>query len=60
MRFPQHQNSISYDKIEDHGVRWGDMGRILARLTRMTLEMARKAGACFSVVNFMSCITVAK
>jgi len=30
------------------------------RLTRMAFEMARKAGACFSVVDFMSCITVAK
>jgi hypothetical protein len=26
----------------------------------MALEMARDAGACFSVVDFMSCITVAK
>jgi hypothetical protein len=30
------------------------------RLTHMTLEMAREAGACFSVVDFMSCITIAK
>jgi len=75
---------IFYAEIEDHGVRWGDMGRILARsrhsvastvaldlpywamcsalyrLTRLTLEMAREAGACFSVVEFISCITVAK
>jgi len=29
-------------------------------LTRMTFEMAREAGACFSVVDFMSCTTVAK
>ena len=32
----------------------------LYRLTRMTLEMAREAGACFFVVVFMSCITLAK
>ena len=80
----QCHNSIFYAKIDDHGVRWGDTGRILARLrrsvasrvaldlpywamrsasyrlTRMAFEMARKAGACFSVVDFMSCITVAK
>ena len=30
------------------------------RLTRLTFEMARKAGACFSFVDFMSCITTAK
>ena len=33
-RFPQRHNSIFYAKIEDHGVRWGDMGQILARLRR--------------------------
>jgi hypothetical protein len=83
-RFPQRHNSISYAEIKDHGVHWGDMGRILARsshavasrvaldlpywemcsalyrLTHMTFEMAREAGACFSVVDFMSCITIAK
>ncbi len=83
-RYPQRHNSIFYAEIDDHGVRWGDTGRILARwrhsvasrvaldlpywamcsalyrLTRMAFEMAREAGACFSVVNFMSCITVAK
>ncbi len=30
------------------------------RLSCMAIEMAREAGAFFSVVNFMSCITVAK
>jgi hypothetical protein len=30
------------------------------RLIRMATEMARKAGASFSVVYFMSCITVAE
>jgi len=83
-RFPQHYNSIFYAKIDDHGIRWGNTGQILAqswcsvasrialdllywamhsalyRLTRMTFEMAREAGACFSVFDFMSCITVAK
>ena len=83
-RYPQRHNSIFYAEIDDHGVRWGDTGRILARwrrsvasrvaldlpywamrsasyrLTRMAFEMAREAGACFSVVDFMSCITVAK
>ena len=73
-----------YAEIDDHGVQWGDTGRILAqwrrsvasrvaldlpywamrsalyRPTRMAFEMAREAGACFSVVDFMSCITVAK
>ncbi len=36
------------------------MRSALYRLTRMAFEMARKAGAYFSVVNFMSCKTVAK
>jgi hypothetical protein len=26
----------------------------------MAIEMAHEAGACFSVVDFMSCITIAK
>ena len=30
------------------------------RLIRMAIKMARIAGACFYVVYFMSCITVAK
>jgi hypothetical protein len=30
------------------------------RLRRMAIEMAHEAGAFFSVVDFMSCITVAK
>ena len=30
------------------------------RLIRMAIEMAREAGACFPVADFMSCITVAK
>jgi hypothetical protein len=29
-------------------------------LIRMAIEMAREAGACFSFVDFMSCVTVAK
>ena len=29
-------------------------------LTCMTFEMAREAGACFSVIDFMSCINIAK
>jgi len=32
MRYPQCHNSIFYTKIGDHGIRWGDTGRILARL----------------------------
>jgi hypothetical protein len=83
-RYPQRHNSIFYTKIDDHGIRWGDTGRILARwrrpvaskvsldlpnwamclasyrLTRMAFEMAHEAGECFSVVDFMSCVTVAK
>jgi hypothetical protein len=30
------------------------------RLIRMAIEMASKVGAFFSVVDFVSCITVAK
>jgi hypothetical protein len=30
------------------------------RLIRMAIEMAREAGPFFSVVDFMSCITIAK
>ena len=75
---------IFYAKINDHGFRRGDTGKILAqwrrpvaskvaldlpywamrsapyRLIRMAIEMAREAGASFSFVDFMSCITVAK
>ena len=78
----QRHNSIFYTKIDDHGIRWGNTGQILAqrqrsvasrvaldllywvmclalyRLTRMAFEMARKAGACFSFLDFMSCITI--
>ena len=80
----QRHNSILYAEIDDHGIRRGNMGQILARLRRsvasrvaldlpywtmlsapyrlirMAIEMVRKAGACFSDVNFMSCITIAK
>jgi hypothetical protein len=30
------------------------------RLIRMVINMAREAGACFSVIYFMSCVTAAK
>jgi hypothetical protein len=30
------------------------------RLIRMVIKMAHKAGACFSFVDFMSCITIAE
>ncbi len=80
----QRHNSIFYAEIDDHGVRPGDTGRILAqwrhmvasrvaldlpywtmrsalyRLIRMAIEMTSKGGALFVIVNFMSCITVAK
>ena len=36
------------------------MRSALYRLIRMATEMAHKADACFSVVSFMSCITIAK
>jgi hypothetical protein len=36
------------------------MRSALYRLTRMAFETAHEAGACFSVVDFMSCITVAE
>ena len=32
------------------------MNSALYRLTRMAFEMAREVGACFSVIDFMSCI----
>jgi hypothetical protein len=75
---------IFYAKIDDHGVRWGDTGQILARwrrpvasrvaldlpywvmrsapyrLIRMAIEMASESAAFFSVVDYLSCITVAK
>jgi hypothetical protein len=80
----QRQNSTFYAEINDHGARWGDTGRILARwwrpvasrvaldllywamrsapyrLIRMAMEMASESAACFSVVDYLSCITVAK
>ncbi len=36
------------------------MRSALYRLSRMAIEMACEAGAFFSVVDFISCITVAK
>ena len=33
-RFPQHHNLIFYAKIDDHGIRWGNTGQILAQLRR--------------------------
>jgi hypothetical protein len=36
------------------------MRSALYRLIRMAIEIARKAGACFSYIDFMSCITIAK
>ena len=33
-RYPQRHNSIFYAEIDDHGVRWGNTGRILARWRR--------------------------
>jgi hypothetical protein len=80
----QRHNSIFYTKIDDHGIRWGNTGQILAqrqrsvasrvaldllywvmhsapyRLIRMAIEMASEAAAFFSVVDYLSCITVAK
>ena len=69
----QCHNSISYSKIDDHGVRRGAMASKVAldltywvmrsapyHLIHMAIGMARKAGACFSVVDVMSCITVDK
>ena len=73
-----------YAKINDHGVRCGDTGWILARWQRpvasrvaldllywamrlapyrligMAIEMASESAAFFSVVDYLSCITVAK
>jgi hypothetical protein len=37
-RFQQRNKSIFYVKIEDHGVRWGDTGQILARLRRSVVS----------------------
>ena len=64
-RSPQRHNSILYAEIDDHGVRRGNTGRILVRsapyrLSRMAIEMAREAGPFYSVVDFMSFVTVAK
>jgi hypothetical protein len=74
---------IFYAEIDEHGVRWGDTGKILARwrhpvasqvaldlpywamcsapylLIRMAIEMASESAAFFSVVDYLSCITVA-
>jgi hypothetical protein len=71
-------------KIDDHGVRRGDTGQILAqwrrpvassealdvlywamhpasyRRIRMAIETAHEVGAFFSIVDFLSYITVAK
>jgi hypothetical protein len=75
---------IYYTKINDHGIRWGNTGRIIAgllrplasrvaldlphwamrsapyHLTRMAIEMASEAAAFFSIVDYLSFITVAK
>ena len=80
-RSPHCHNSILYAEIDDHGVRRGNMGRILTRwrhpvasmvaqyvvmrsspyrLSRMAIGMAREAGPLYSVIDIMSCVTVAK
>jgi len=80
----QRHTSILYSKIDYHGVRRGNTGKIikrwqrpvasrvaldlpywtmrwaLYRLIHMAIKMTSKVGAFFSVVNFMSCINVAK
>jgi hypothetical protein len=72
-----------YAEINDHGVRWGDTGRILARWRRpvasrvaldllywvmrsapyrlicMVIKMDSKSAEFFSVVDYLSGITVA-
>jgi hypothetical protein len=37
-----------------------EMRSALHRLICMDIKMAHEAGACFSFVDFMSCITIAK
>jgi hypothetical protein len=78
----KHQAENVFMFSDDHGVRWGDTGRIIAQwrrpmasrvaldlpylamrlapyhLIRMAIEMASKAAAFFSVVDYF--ITVAK
>ena len=54
-----------YAKIDDHGVRWGDTGQILAQwrctvASSVALDLPDWSRSIFSVVDFMSCITVAK
>jgi hypothetical protein len=80
----QCHKSIFYAEIDDHGIRWDDTGRILARWRRlvasrvaldlpywamrsalyrligMAIKMASKSAAFLSVVDYLSCITVAK
>ena len=36
------------------------MRSVLYHLIRMAIEMAREGGVFFAIVNFMSCITIAK
>jgi hypothetical protein len=71
----QSHNSIFYTDIDDHGVRWGDLGRIASRvaldlpqwamrsapyrLICMAIEMASESAAFFSVVDYLLCITAA-
>ena len=73
-RFPQRHNLIFYSKIDDHGIRRDDTGQIrvaldlsywamrstLCRMICRTIEIASEVGAFFSVVDFLSCIAVAK
>ena len=82
----QRHNSIYYPEIDDHGVRRGNTGQIIARwqspvasksrvaldlpywvmrsapycLIHMAIDMASEAAAFFSVVDYLSCITLAK
>jgi hypothetical protein len=42
--FPQRHNSIFYAEIDDHGIRWGNTGRIVAQwrrpvASRVTLDL---------------------
>ena len=48
--------------LPDGGVQWSRVALDSApyRLIRMAIEMASEAAAFFSVVDYLSCITVAK
>jgi len=55
--FPQHHNSIFYAKIEDHGVRWGDTGQIMAQSQRSVASWVALDLPYWAMRSALYCLT---